>query len=406
MKSLLRIPEIIHIGFRSRTDTYTGQLGYIIYTDEKGVKRKETSWENWRDKSIDALTINNVPTSGFVLNKGVGGARQSYGWNARNEYIRVFDPRGFEFEISVANLLFILQESTSTRGKGLEGDFVYSWDKKDLVLLPVDCAEYKSSSKYTELQSEKLDKSMFIPGRVFEFKKTLTPFMYLGALECRTEPDYGHDCWPGILTYLENSKFKKRHVFQDMTTGNYRYDSGYTNYSRMISDVIDDTFADRYTAFHSSERMSNYHMFDLVQLKLDDIESKDNEYYYSARHFLIETNEDEFMTLNLPCSYYSTYRNPPSRSIKEPNDVLKHQTWENTICLPSGYSQLSPSTLLSLLDPVPAHRRYVAGKSPKQSFEIQESELPFIFKHFNVYTPVAILDSGKKIGVQNYVQPK
>jgi hypothetical protein len=47
-------------------------------------------------------------------------AKQSrIGWNARNEYIRVYDPRDFEFEISVSNLLFILRECNCNKGKGL-----------------------------------------------------------------------------------------------------------------------------------------------------------------------------------------------------------------------------------------------------------------------------------------------
>lgn len=75
------------------------------------------------------------------------------GGNARNEYIRVFDPRGFEFEISVANLLFILQECTSTRGKGLEGEFVYCWSGTEMTLLPVDSAEYTNDKRIQEFRS-------------------------------------------------------------------------------------------------------------------------------------------------------------------------------------------------------------------------------------------------------------
>src|SRR5271170_5491801 len=102
----LFIPDKIKIGFQEREGTYTKKLAYVIYFDQKGVLRKEKSWESWRDKKIPALEFSNESTAGFVLNKGVGGQRCSYGWNARNEYIRVYDPRDFEFEISVANLLF------------------------------------------------------------------------------------------------------------------------------------------------------------------------------------------------------------------------------------------------------------------------------------------------------------
>lgn len=33
------IPKTITAGFQKRYDTYTGQLAYIIYTDEKGESR-------------------------------------------------------------------------------------------------------------------------------------------------------------------------------------------------------------------------------------------------------------------------------------------------------------------------------------------------------------------------------
>lgn len=73
------IPNTIHVGYQHRDGTYAGKLAYIVYTDEKGKRRKENSWNSWRDHKIDVEDFKNVPTSGFVLNKGVGGARQSYG---------------------------------------------------------------------------------------------------------------------------------------------------------------------------------------------------------------------------------------------------------------------------------------------------------------------------------------
>ena len=148
----LFIPDKIKVGYQKREDTYNGNLAYVIYYDKKGVLRKETSWDGWRNKKIAPNDFDNQPTEGFVLNKGVGGVK-SGGWNPRNEYIRVYDPRGFEFEISLANLLFILSESNCFKGKGLEGKFVYAWDGTELVLLPVDTAEYKKSCEFTDLKT-------------------------------------------------------------------------------------------------------------------------------------------------------------------------------------------------------------------------------------------------------------
>jgi len=130
--SKLNIPPTIKVGFQNRKGTYTGKLAYIVYVDDKGKLRKERSWEGWRDKKIDALELDNEPLSGFVLNKKVGD--YSSRWGGRRAWMRIYDPRGFEFEIGVENLVFILEECSAIKGKGLEGEFVYAWDRADLVL--------------------------------------------------------------------------------------------------------------------------------------------------------------------------------------------------------------------------------------------------------------------------------
>ena len=77
MNTKLNIPKTIAIGQVKRSDTYTGRLGYVIYKDEKNVLRKETSWQNWRDKNIEPIFTDNVPTEGFVLNRHGGGGSHS-----------------------------------------------------------------------------------------------------------------------------------------------------------------------------------------------------------------------------------------------------------------------------------------------------------------------------------------
>src|SRR6185312_4421687 len=144
----LFIPKKIKVGYQERTDTYSKKLAYVIYYDNKGVLRKETSWKSWchledayhdrnvydsqkkefkkddngkyivertlTHKGMGSDDFDNVPLSGFVLNKKAGG--YSTGWNHRQTYCRVFDPRGFEIEISIPNLLFILEMSNSFKG--------------------------------------------------------------------------------------------------------------------------------------------------------------------------------------------------------------------------------------------------------------------------------------------------
>lgn len=204
---MIYIPKQLHIGFQNRKDTYTGKLAYVVYHDGKKI-RKETSWNSWRDDSINPIVTANEPTSGFVLNKGVGGVRQSYGWNARNEYIRIYDPRDFEFEISVSNLLFILRECDCSKGKGLEGEFVYAWDGTELVLLPVISDDYKKSQDYSNKLDEKFSLKNLIVGNIYQMKSGENQ-TYLGRLDTYNVAHYD-----GTVHGYVYGKNKKRHVFR------------------------------------------------------------------------------------------------------------------------------------------------------------------------------------------------
>ena len=137
------IPKKIKVGYQNRYDTYTKKLAYVIYYDEKNKLRKETSWNNWRDEKIEPDDFDNEPTRGFVLNKKAGDCCSEHWGNHRQAYCRVYDPRGFEFEITINNLLYILENCDCLKGKGLDGEFVYGWDRKDLILIPVDSPDYK-----------------------------------------------------------------------------------------------------------------------------------------------------------------------------------------------------------------------------------------------------------------------
>ena len=151
MNTNIFVPSKINVGFQNRKDTYTGKLAYVIYFDEKGKLRKQASWDSWRDENIPNEIYENEPTEGFVLNKKAGGVEESWGWNPRKTYTRVYDPRGFEFEITVPNLLWILENCDCIKGKGLEGQFVYGWDGKELVLVPVESPDYKEIQEKNQI---------------------------------------------------------------------------------------------------------------------------------------------------------------------------------------------------------------------------------------------------------------
>lgn len=145
------VPKKVNVGFQNRKDTYTGKLAYVIYFDKTGKLRKEPSWQGWRDKQIPNEIYDNEPIEGFVLNKKVGGDR--YSWNPRQTYTRVYDPRGFEFEITIPNLLWILENCNCIKGKGLEGKFVYGWEGKELLLVPVESPDYKEIEEKSQIRN-------------------------------------------------------------------------------------------------------------------------------------------------------------------------------------------------------------------------------------------------------------
>ena len=260
MRTTIFVPEKINVGFQDRNDTYTKKLAYIIYFDQKGVLRKETSWQGWRDKKIDNVICENIPTSGFVLNKKVGG--YDTGWNHRQTYCRVYDPRGFEFEITIPNLLYILENATSTKGKGLEGDFVYGWDSKDLVLIPVDSPDYKEISELNKLRFEKakFNGKDLIVGATYKSNSN-NNLIYLGRFyEANGENKESKT----YFFYDKNSKYSKIEHYKSL--------------SNNILDIVDEKCVEDYSDLMDELSKSSYY---------SERDSKNDKYiYYTLEEFV------------------------------------------------------------------------------------------------------------------------
>lgn len=233
----LFIPDRLRVGFQNRSDCFEKKLAYVVYYDKKGVLRKEKSWESWRDKTIDPVELENKPHSGFTLNKDVhrgGGDWFSVGRN----HIRIHDDRGIEFEITPENLIFILMHTNCVK-RCLEGEFVYSWDGKDLVLLPVDCPEYKKSIGYTELQGGKIGVKSLVPGCWYTTKKQ-EEYLYLGRFDFYEWQGYNPQSRVGT----------KQFVFLNKKDGLMPFKS-LSSFASKISEPIDD-FASKLDLFLNS----------------------------------------------------------------------------------------------------------------------------------------------------------
>lgn len=335
MKELMNIPKLIHVGCVERKDTYTGQLAYVIYTDEKGKVRKQTSWEGWRDKSIDPQDFNNEPTEGFVLNKGVGGARHSYGWNARNEYIRVYDPRGFEFEISVANLLFILQECNAIKGKGLEGEFVYAWSGTELVLLPTTCEEYKTSTEFTAAKSMKVTRADMVEGCEY-LHKDMRRLVYIGR-EAHREFSRYEAYHRGDL---QKAPTKKSHVFWDIENEEFTFERGFTKLAKRVTDTAVDGFADIYTSFQNSKYVDIAVGIKLVPITIYDMGNKHGRHYCNdddikddvprySETFIVETERGTMLSMSLGHPYNNRKPRPVVVNPNGLSDLISFDNYDN-----------------------------------------------------------------------------
>lgn len=200
------IPKTITVGFQERSGTFTNKLAYVIYTDDKGVLRKENSWNSWRNKKIEAQTFDNTPSDGFTFNKGI--QRGGYSWGSGRSVIRVYDDRDFEFEVTVDNLVGILMHSDVSKRDIVE-KCVYAWYGKDLVLLPVNSEDYQKSLEYTKKIESKFSAKELVVGRTYSAKREKGDFVYLGRLP----------------------RWEVKHDYVRETGGNY-YARDYNSYSQ------------------------------------------------------------------------------------------------------------------------------------------------------------------------------
>lgn len=166
---MILIPEQITAGFKEQDANK--KLAFLVYTNEKKELSQPKAWEKWRDKKIEPLNFNNEPTSGFVIDKTVGGYRTRFAY--RGESVRVYDQRGFEIEITVNNLLNILRMYDCKAGGEIQGEFVYAWDGFQLILMPTIAEDYKEIKEFTELklQNKKFKKADLVENTVYRTKK-------------------------------------------------------------------------------------------------------------------------------------------------------------------------------------------------------------------------------------------
>lgn len=279
MKSNLYIPKTLKIGFQERHDTFTQKLAYVIYYDDKKVLRKETSWNSWRDKKIEPIEIANVATAGFNLNKGV--KRDGY-WGSGRSVIRVWDPRDFEFEISVDNLIGILMHSDVSK-RDIQEQCVFAWYGTELVLLPVNSEEYQSSVVYTNKQANKFSSKSLVPGHTYMPKKEDTAYIYLGRFDHFEGKGSSYDYAEGSYQFQK----PKKHWFIRIDGTVAEPKDPNTFISHVVNEDIHTNYPTALENLHKTALVQSITGFQAVPLTLEEF-GKRHEFYVELqpRHFV------------------------------------------------------------------------------------------------------------------------
>jgi hypothetical protein len=179
------VPEKIYIGYQERTwgEDKPIKLGFATYLEdnkafenrkvtiegwsqpysEEQIKEGDDDWDperahwNYQRRQVPqpdlaSEILDNDARSGFKLSREV---RRGGSWGGGNVLWRIEDPRGFELEISSANMAAILDCVTMIKGE-IQTPCRWGWNKTGgsrVVLLPEDSEPYKEALKDTEIHN-------------------------------------------------------------------------------------------------------------------------------------------------------------------------------------------------------------------------------------------------------------
>lgn len=136
----IKFPEKYYVGFQkqrfSREENFR-MLGFATpNTGDYAFKKRKASVDGWAEKDLTPLDMENKPTHGFKIVDAVSR------YSTSNKKFRVEDPRGFELEIDVYNLLEIIEKHTIVQGAIME-PMLWGRYGNDNYLISGNSAEYK-----------------------------------------------------------------------------------------------------------------------------------------------------------------------------------------------------------------------------------------------------------------------
>lgn len=386
------IPKRIKIGFQERGDTFTGKLSYIIYYDEKGKLRKEASWNSWRDNNIDVLEFDNVPQNGYLFNKGI--QRDGY-WGSGRSVIRVYDPRDFEFEISVDNLMGILMHSDVSKRDIVE-QCVFAWEGTELVLLPVNSKEYQESVEYTNKQDQKISSKELVAGYTYQAKKLDTPLIYIGQREW-FDWNSGYET-NGKISRKYNYHAKHADIHESKGKKHVFYDGAkfITKTPADLSSILVESVADNYADI-VDQFFAGFHSQKVVGLSLTNNIKKENAtYYYFDNYFYFVTKEH---LVEIHMDYENKYNDGVYTIRPRISHSVKSLSYPDSVKILSGNSNPSVPEFQSIMKDFNSEfKEYVAQDKYEEQGKIAKQ---WLIDHGVAKGYTVVLENGKEV-IKNY----
>jgi hypothetical protein len=231
----MKLPDKFYCGFKNHTNDDV-PLGFMTpWGSDKAFEKRKNTVDNWsRSKSINPVTFDNIPVMGFKL----GRAIKRSGWNGGNTVVRVEDPRGFEVEISVGNLLKIMVNNIVENGE-IMAECIWGRDGNNNILLATNSEPYIQAVENTERSKRKISVKDVKPGMRVRLQNG-TEGVWLGNY-------FGFTMQYKSAVYNQNSGYclrqddkKRGFLIVNKSYGDFEYDGVEILTTVKISDIIDD----------------------------------------------------------------------------------------------------------------------------------------------------------------------
>jgi hypothetical protein len=143
----IKLFEKVYVGFQKRNTESGSPLGFLTpWGEDAAARGRMATVDKWSASSkLQSVVLDNIPVSGFRVSDS---ARRN-GWNGGNTVIQIEDPRGFELQITVDNMIQIMSGNLILDGE-IKVPCVWGRDGKDNILLPTNSEPYMNAIENTE----------------------------------------------------------------------------------------------------------------------------------------------------------------------------------------------------------------------------------------------------------------